>query len=228
MSSDRVILQTARASKIATAMPINNGEIDVQSNNVLLAIEGRPNVQHEQSNMTNPHQRAAALTYISCTTTHKSQIVSAVSSALSYADSSYIYLSMTPSAKQRYMTWYSTSLANWNTLKKHYQNIKTALNSKSISFNCGCTQSNTYAYVYANSPYVIYLCDAFWLAPTTGTDSKAGTLVHEISHFTVVAGTQDYAYGQAACKSLAIRNPTQAIQNADSHEYFAENNPALK
>jgi len=38
----------------------------------------------------------------------------------------------------------------------------------------------------------------------------------------VVAGTQDYQYGQTACKSLAISNPKKAIHNADSHEYFAE------
>jgi peptidyl-Lys metalloendopeptidase len=38
---------------------------------------------------------------------------------------------------------------------------------------------------------------------------------------------QDYAYGQSAAKSLATSNPSNAIMNADSHEYFAENNPAL-
>ena len=61
----------------------------------------------------------------------------------------------------------------------------------------------------------------------TGTDSKAGTLIHELTHFTVVAGTSDYAYGQSAAASLAISSPAKAIKNADSHEYFAENTPAL-
>ena len=73
----------------------------------------------------------------------------------------------------------------------------------------------------------IYLCGAFWNAPNTGTDSKAGTLIHESSHFTVNGGTSDWAYGQSDCKSLAISNPARAIDNADSHEYFAENRPAL-
>jgi len=27
--------------------------------------------------------------------------------------------------------------------------------------------------------------------------------------------------------SLALSNPTQALDNADNHEYFAENNPAV-
>ena len=62
----------------------------------------------------------------------------------------------------------------------------------------------------------------------SGTDSKGGTLVHEMSHFNVVAGTDDHAYGQSAAASLAISNPAQAVDNADSHEYFGENTPALQ
>ena len=60
----------------------------------------------------------------------------------------------------------------------------------------------------------------------TGTDSKGGTLVHEMSHFNVVAGTDDNVYGQSGAKSLAISDPAAAVDNADSHEYFAENNPS--
>ena len=47
------------------------------------------------------------------------------------------------------------------------------------------------------------------------------------SHFTANAGTQDYVYGQTSAKSLAKSNPSEAIENADNHEYFAENNPSL-
>ncbi|MFZ1224247.1 MAG: M35 family metallo-endopeptidase, partial [Dokdonella sp.] len=60
----------------------------------------------------------------------------------------------------------------------------------------------------------------------TGTDSRAGTLVHETSHFNVVAGTQDNGYGQTAAHNLAVSNPAKAVANADNHEYFAENTPA--
>lgn len=62
---------------------------------------------------------------------------------------------------------------------------------------------------------------------STGTDSRAGTIVHEQSHFTVNGGTDDHVYGQSGAKSLAISNPANAVDNADNHEYFAENNPAL-
>jgi hypothetical protein len=53
-----------------------------------------------------------------------------------------------------------------------------------------------------------------------------GTLIHETSHFTIVAGTDDHAYGQSSCQSLAQNDPARAVDNADNHEYIAENNPS--
>ena len=94
-----------------------------------------------------------------------------------------------------------------------------------IVFDCS-SKRNVYAYVYPNDPYKIYLGRVYWTAPAAGTDSQAGTLIHEMSHFTNVAGTDDVVYGQTGAKSLAISNPDAAITNADSHEYFAENYPA--
>ena len=60
-----------------------------------------------------------------------------------------------------------------------------------------------------------------------GVDSKAGTIVHEVSHFFDVASTGDYAYGHLMAQDLAISNPEYAVINADSYEYFAENTPLL-
>ena len=74
---------------------------------------------------------------------------------------------------------------------------------------------------------VIHLCGAFWNILNTGTDSRAGTLIHESSHFTVNGATLDHVYGQDNAKNLANTNPSQAIDNADNHQYFAENDPAL-
>ena len=95
-----------------------------------------------------------------------------------------------------------------------------------MQFDCGCKKTY-YAYVYPDSPYKIYLCKAFWAAPVSGTDSRGGTLIHELSHFTAVAGTDDHVYGQTGAASLAASDPTQALNNADNHEYFAENTPVL-
>lgn len=177
------------------------------------------------------YQKAAGAGGISytgkCTASEKSSLVSALTAADNYATGAVSYLAGTPSATPRFTTWFGTySSARWNTIKTHYTNIRSVYETQPIVFDCSCTKKTTYAYVYPSQPYKIYLCGAFWSAPMTGTDSKGGTLVHETSHFTVVAGTQDYAYGQSAAKSLALSNPSQAIMNADSHEYFAENTPA--
>ncbi|CAE6447225.1 unnamed protein product, partial [Rhizoctonia solani] len=92
------------------------------------------------------------------------------------------------------------------------------------TYDCSCNMPHVFAYVYANQPGQIHLCSAFWNVPMTGTDSKAGTLIHEQTHFSVNGGTRDYAYGQRNCRSLAASHPDRAVQNADNHEYFAENN----
>ena len=71
------------------------------------------------------------------------------------------------------------------------------------------------------------ICGAFWRAPLLGTDSRAGTIVHELSHFDVVAGTDDFASNQAGIRSLAINQPDNAVRAANAFEYFAENTPFL-
>jgi len=161
--------------------------------------------------------------YVSCSTTRQSSLVTALSNAQSISLKSKNYLaSAVPSTDAAYRTWFgSYTSSRYSTVQSHYNNIYNAFVNQRFTFYCDCTDSS-YAYVYANQPYRVHLCGAFWNAPALGTDSKAGTLVHETSHFTVVAGTQDYAYGQTACKNLAISNPSQAVANADSHEYFAE------
>ena len=119
--------------------------------------------------------------------------------------------------------------SRYSKVVSNFTEISSALSSKTTTFNCACApeHATAYAYVYPNRPYEIYLCNAFWPAPVTGTESQAGTIIHEMSHFYVVAGTADNAYGQSAARRLAINNPYAAVANADSHEYFAENTPPL-
>jgi peptidyl-Lys metalloendopeptidase len=162
-----------------------------------------------------------------CTSTEQAQIASAITAAGAYSNSARDYLNGSPAATPRYTTWFGAfSTGGWNTAHSHFVAIADAFATKPITVQCGCKQKNVYAFVNPNQPYVITVCGAFWSAPMTGTDSKAGTLVHETSHFNVVASTNDNAYGQTACKSLAQTDPAAALDNADSHEYFAENNPA--
>jgi peptidyl-Lys metalloendopeptidase len=125
----------------------------------------------------------------------------------------------------RYTNWFGAfDEARANAILNHFRAIGEAFATKPVTVDCGCNESY-YAYVYPNQPYKIHVCKAFWSAPMTGTDSKGGTLVHEMSHFTAVAGTDDWVYGQAAAANLALSDPDRAIDNADSHEYFGENTP---
>ncbi|MFC5479810.1 M35 family metallo-endopeptidase [Massilia suwonensis] len=168
----------------------------------------------------------AGLSYASCTASQQTTIASAISAAKTMSNGSVSYMAQTTMGP-RYTKWFGTvTSSRQSTVKSHFTAIKDAFDNKNVVVDCGCNQ-NYYAYVYPTQPYRIYVCKAFWSAPMTGTDSKGGTLVHEMSHFNVVAGTDDHVYGQSGAASLAISNPTQAVDNADSHEYFAENTPAL-
>jgi peptidyl-Lys metalloendopeptidase len=168
----------------------------------------------------------AGLSYASCTASQQTTIASAISAAKSMSDSGVTYMAKTTMGP-RYTKWFGTVTSTRQaTVKSHFTAIKDAFDTKSVVVDCGCKQ-NYYAYVYPTQPYRIYVCKAFWSAPMTGTDSKGGTLVHEMSHFNVVAGTDDHVYGQSGAASLAISDPNLAVDNADSHEYFGENTPAL-
>jgi peptidyl-Lys metalloendopeptidase len=83
-------------------------------------------------------------------------------------------------------------------------------------------EEDCYAYVYPNDDTKIYLGNSFPGAPATGKDSKAGTLVHEMSHFNSVGGTKDNVYGTKDAQDLAKTDPAKAQANADSFEYFVE------
>lgn len=169
---------------------------------------------------------AATNSFVSCSNTRQTQLATARNSSVTYSNNAKSYLAAGTQGS-RYTWWFGTyNSSRYSTVRTHFNNIYSALSSQPFTFNCSCTDSGTYAYVYPTQPYKVYLCGAFWSAPNTGTDSRAGTLVHETSHFNVVAGTKDNAYGQTAAHNLAVSNPAKAVANADSHEYFAENTPA--
>ena len=171
---------------------------------------------------------AKALTpgFVSCTSTRQSALTTALGNAETISLAARNYLNNVPAANRptdtAYRTWFGAyTSSRYSTVQSHYTAIHSAFATRTVEFYCDCTDSS-YAYVYSNQPYKIHLCNAFWNAPNLGIDSKAGTLVHEMSHFTVVAGTSDHAYGTSACQRLATKNPNKAVNNADSHEYFAE------
>jgi len=94
------------------------------------------------------------------------------------------------------------------------------------------------------SQNTIWTCPYFFSLPTSGSDSQAGTIIHELSHWTykatcthsfndpgyscTVGPTTDYVngYGYSAAHNLAVNSPGMAVNNGDNYEYFFENTPA--
>ena len=120
-----------------------------------------------------------------------------------------------------YKTWFgSYTKTRFKKVKTDYQKIRNEFENKTFTYDMtgGDCSDGDYAYTYKGTT-TIWLCSSFWTAPAKGSDSQAGTMVHEHSHAS--AYTDDIAYGVAGCQKLAKTNPSQATRNADSHEYYA-------
>jgi hypothetical protein len=82
------------------------------------------------------------------------------------------------------------------------------------------------------APLVI-ICPDYWHNEMMFSDhgdetSQVGTLIHEYAHANgaadVRAGNPAVPmYGEAACSTLAARDPMQAARNADNYRYFVMN-----
>ena len=175
---------------------------------------------------------AKAPTFRSCSTTQQGTLNEAHTTAAQLATEAIWALVETSDARRpasaRYRSWFGSYVATrYTTALAHFQSILGVYVDKTVTFDCACApeHAGAFAYVFGDRPYEVYLCNSFWTAPLTGTDSRAGTLIHEASHFNVVADTDDHAYGQTAARALAASDPAGALDNGDSHEYFAENTP---
>lgn len=82
------------------------------------------------------------------------------------------------------------------------------------------THQEIYARVYQrDKSYSIYITDLFWKSDQAGRNTKAETVIHELSHFEDIGNTEDYVYGNG-CINLAKWFPNDALFNADSFAYF--------
>ena len=158
--------------------------------------------------------------YTKCTTSQQAKLATAHQNAINISGKA---LSQLGTANPfNFVWWFNTaSTSSINNVQGHFSKINDAFANKAVTYDCSC-KKRYYAYVYPTQPYKIYVCSVFWTAPDLGRDSKAGTLVHEMSHFNVVASTDDWVYGATGAHSLALSDPTKAMDNADNHEYFAE------
>jgi len=154
-----------------------------------------------------------------CSSQETSQINSAASSQRSMISAAFSAINQGDSSY--YKEWFGAYTdARWNIGSSCISAIR---GNSVVRYACD-DQRGVYAYVYpADSSHTIYCCEAFWTAPNAGGfDTKAGTLIHELSHFNNICGTDDWVYGVAAARNLAATNPNRALDNADNYEYFSE------
>ncbi len=131
-------------------------------------------------------------------------------------------------ASPRYQRWFGAyESARFNSVVDLYRKTETLMASSQVEFLCDCDDP-FFAFIRRTEPFKVNLCRAYWQAARTGTDSRAGTIVHEISHFNEIGGTEDFVYGTGPASNLALSSPANAVNNADSVEYFAENTPFLE
>jgi peptidyl-Lys metalloendopeptidase len=162
---------------------------------------------------------AKPLAWTNCQSNQISIGNSAVSSSATVSGRAYTCLNQ--GCDSQYNRWFGSYNANnWNFVSVGFRNIDNRLNNYAFNGYCnpaGCG-SNVFGYVYpTDSTYTVYLCALFW----SRANERVNTIVHEMSHFRSLAGTQDYTYGQSNCLALARNNPTQASHNADNVCYFA-------
>ncbi|KAF9459386.1 deuterolysin M35 metalloprotease [Collybia nuda] len=173
----------------------------------------------------------AQATFVGCSASQQNVINAVATAAKTYVFNAISYLEAHTVPTPRFITWFGAfQTTRYNAVLSNFNSLTTR-GYEFTGWEYDCTQvacnPGDYAIVVPNDYGVVYLCSLFWTAPLTGKNSQAGTLVHEGTHFLATAGTKDFALGQPACQALALANPNQAVNNADSYEYFAENTPPL-
>lgn len=153
------------------------------------------------------------------TGTSRDQTTAKTAFATAYSAVYKSYQSVTSDLRS-YQTWFGPTYYS-NYVMGIYLSVYEAMGNTrfTLYFHGPECDKGVFAYTFFRSTY-LYLCDGYFAAPTTGSDSKVGTLVHELTH--AVGETEDYEYGEAACQNLALNDPQRAIMNADNYEYFTE------
>lgn len=136
-----------------------------------------------------------------------------------------------------YRTWFgSWDAARAKFVRNTIAALKNHIRTSKITYVCeaagsGSCDGGTYAFVYPNDSSTIYLCAPYFELPQLSdatflevfnSGTRAGTIIHEMSHYADVGGTSDHCYNRDICSDYARRSPNGAAHNADSFQYFSE------
>lgn len=118
------------------------------------------------------------------------------------------------------MVFGSYNKDRYDKAKEIYDKVEEAVRRDRITYIYReMSKDNIFGYTTKGSR-TVYLCQAYMRAALTGEDSKAGTILHELTH--AAADTNDVCYGREKCRKLAKEETEKTIENADSYEFFLE------
>lgn len=174
----------------------------------------------------------ASAAFVQCSAPQQGVINQAVSNAYLWLGRAIDDFSR-PLPNPTYSKWFgSWTQARGDRVRRNLANLRSHMTVANTTFHCGCPagleQRGVIAAVHSpadgitEQPYHIHLCTAFFSLGDNGADSKAGTLIHEMSHFDVVNSTRDFCYGASECSEKAVTNPDEVIRAADSYQYYVE------
>ena len=179
-------------------------------------------------------QPAFAQDYIGCTKGERGIIVAALERSKRLVLTAATAVGPTPV----YTRWFGKfTPAHGEIVRKNLKSVVTAVRTGAVTTECvnngrGLCNRDTYAFVDPDEAYHVKLCPNFFEMSTMkdldevsvaeGNGTRAGTMVHEITHFTIVAGTDDICYSREICSDMARNAPMDALMNADSYQYFVE------
>ena len=177
---------------------------------------------------------SAVSAFTGCTKPEREKITSALSNAKSLA----VFAAAAVGDDEIYEKWFGKfSLEGAEVVRRTLKTVAGAIRSGTVTTKCRTIadetcQANAYAYVYGDEPYNIYLCPRFFHLPEIGSlrpgslfsdnGTRAGTIIHELSHFDITGQTKDHCYTRRLCLAFAESDPVLAVNNADSFQYFAE------
>jgi peptidyl-Lys metalloendopeptidase len=177
---------------------------------------------------------ASAQNFASCTKSERGVAEAAIRNAKALALASAASVGDTP----EYARWFGKyDPAKAEVVRANLKAVFTAIRSGQLDVICtnvgiDACDLDTFAFVYDDVAYQIYLCPSFFRMPTMASldpgslasddGTREGTIIHEISHFQIVARTDDNCYARSECEVMARRDPQAAIENADSYQYFSE------
>lgn len=169
-----------------------------------------------------------------CTGSKRSSSITALSNCRSLAQAAASAASSNTAKVQEYFK--STSSSTISTLRNVFNRVASECGSSTSGasktyctdvYGNGCA-SNVLAYTLPSGSYIVN-CPLYFSALPALTRSchaqdQATTTLHETTHLSQIAGTDDLGYGYAAATRLSTAS---ALNNADSYALFANGKSIL-